>query len=82
MFLLTRASQGIDKLRAIRRNFHSYLGLGVIEGQHAVVVPVLGLDVGGGSAVAELAELRHGVPVPRVHVGGRHGGRHVVVVVV
>ena len=59
----------------------SYLGLGVVERQHAVVVSVLGLDVGGGSAVAELAELRHGVSVPRIHVGGRHGRRDVVVVV-
>ena len=57
----------------------SYLGLCVVERQHAVVVSVLGLDVcavGGGRA-AELAELRHGVPVPGVHVGGR--GRRVVV---
>ena len=57
----------------------SYLGLCVVERQHAVVVAVLGLDVcavGGGRA-AELAELRHGVPVPGVHVGGR--GRRVVV---
>ena len=57
----------------------SYLGLGVVERQHAVVVAVLGLDVGavGGGRAAELTELRHGVPVPRVHVGGR--GRRVVV---
>ena len=57
----------------------SYLGLGVVERQHAVVVAVLGLDVGavGGGRAAELAELRHGVPVPGVHVGGR--GRRVVV---
>ena len=57
----------------------SYLGLGVVERQHAVVVAVLRLDVGavGGGRAAELAELRHGVPVPGVHVGGR--GRRVVV---
>ena len=47
--------------------------MSVVEGQHAVVVAVLRLDGGRGgrevAAGAELAELRHRVPVPGVHVG-------------
>ena len=47
--------------------------MGVVEGEHAVVVAVLGLDRGRGQVVAggaELAELGHGVAIPWVHVGG------------
>ena len=59
--------------RGKRSDDGSYLAMGVVEGEHAVVVAVLGLDRGRGQVVAggaELAELGHGVAIPWVHVGG------------
>jgi hypothetical protein len=51
----------------------AYLALGsVIKRQHTIVVAILSLDRcwHGVPRRAELSQLTHGIPVPRVHLGG------------